>query len=185
MRRLSSVCAALGAVVVATTLLVAHPAGAQDAQQDTAKVPPINVIEVSGLLDPVQADFIRTAIDRAESQDAQTLVIQLNSRQAVIAGSSAHVAALKVREKALKIASHLLDATESDLEIDGEDVVEAPASKRFDQDQVTARAKGARKGCIPDRAEQHIGIALLVSRKGAHGKIPGELVYAAQLKLPF
>ena len=43
-----------------------------------------------------------------------------NSRQAVIAGSSAHIAALKVREKALKIAGHLLDAAESDLEIDGD-----------------------------------------------------------------
>ncbi len=88
MRRLSSVCAALGAVVVATTLLVARPAGAQDAQKDAqsdvTKVAPINVIEVSGLLDPVQADFIRTAIDTAERQHVQTLVIQLNSRQAVI-----------------------------------------------------------------------------------------------------
>ena len=84
MRRLSSVCAALGAVVAATTLLVAHPAGAQDAPKDATKVRPINVIEVSGLLDPVQADFIRTAIDRAESQDVQTLVIQLNSHKAVI-----------------------------------------------------------------------------------------------------
>ncbi len=42
-----------------------------------------------------------------------------NSRQTVIAGSSAHVAAVKVREKALKIASHVLEAGEHDLEIDG------------------------------------------------------------------
>ena len=40
-----------------------------------------------------------------------------NSRQAVTAGSSAHVAALKVREKALTIAAHLLEASEADLEI--------------------------------------------------------------------
>ena len=33
-----------------------------------------------------------------------------NSRQTVMAGSSAHVAAVKVREKVLKIASHLLEA---------------------------------------------------------------------------
>ena len=62
---------------------VAHPRGA-GRPKDAPKVPPINVIEVSGLLDPVQADFIRTAIDRAESQDVQALVIQLNSRKAVI-----------------------------------------------------------------------------------------------------
>jgi aerobic carbon-monoxide dehydrogenase large subunit len=42
-----------------------------------------------------------------------------NSRQAVLAGSSAHRAALKVREKALIVASHLLEASELDLEIEG------------------------------------------------------------------
>ena len=80
LRRLSRVCAVLGALVAASALFVAHPASAQDAP----KVPPINVIEVTGLLDPVQADFIEKAIDRAESQHVQTLVIQLNSKKAVI-----------------------------------------------------------------------------------------------------
>lgn len=46
-----------------------------------------------------------------------------NSRQTVMAGSSAHVAAVKVREKTLLVASHLLEADVSDLDIDGEDVV--------------------------------------------------------------
>jgi carbon-monoxide dehydrogenase large subunit len=41
-----------------------------------------------------------------------------NSRQAVMAGSSAHVAAVTVRAKALKIASHLLEADASELEIE-------------------------------------------------------------------
>ncbi len=45
-----------------------------------------------------------------------------NSRQAVMAGSSAHCAAVKVREKALKIASHMLEAPEQDLEIDGDQI---------------------------------------------------------------
>ena len=39
-----------------------------------------------------------------------------NSRLAVTAGSSAHVAALKVRDKALKVAAHMLEASEEDLE---------------------------------------------------------------------
>ena len=42
-----------------------------------------------------------------------------NSRQAVLAGSSAHRAALAVREKALAIASHLLEAAADDLELVG------------------------------------------------------------------
>jgi carbon-monoxide dehydrogenase large subunit len=45
-----------------------------------------------------------------------------NSRQAVMAGSSAHVAAVKVREKALKVASHALEVAEADLEIKGRSI---------------------------------------------------------------
>jgi carbon-monoxide dehydrogenase large subunit len=45
-----------------------------------------------------------------------------NSRQAVMAGSSAHLAAVKVREKALKVGSHLLEVAERDLEIDGRNI---------------------------------------------------------------
>jgi carbon-monoxide dehydrogenase large subunit len=45
-----------------------------------------------------------------------------NSRQAVIAGSSAHVAALQVREKILSLASHVLEVSSGDLEIVGREV---------------------------------------------------------------
>jgi aerobic carbon-monoxide dehydrogenase large subunit len=45
-----------------------------------------------------------------------------NSRQTVMAGSSAHVAAVKVREKVLRIASHVLEVDAADLDIDGEHV---------------------------------------------------------------
>jgi carbon-monoxide dehydrogenase large subunit len=45
-----------------------------------------------------------------------------NSRQAVLAGTSAHTAAAKVRRKLLSIASHLLEAGEQDLEIEGRKV---------------------------------------------------------------
>ena len=41
------------------------------------------------------------------------------SRQAVTAGNSAHAAAQVVRDKALSIATHMLEASEEDLEIDG------------------------------------------------------------------
>jgi carbon-monoxide dehydrogenase large subunit len=45
-----------------------------------------------------------------------------NSRQTVTAGSSAHVAAVKVREKTLAIAAQLLEAAAGDLEIVGDHV---------------------------------------------------------------
>jgi carbon-monoxide dehydrogenase large subunit len=44
------------------------------------------------------------------------------SRQAVTAGSSAHLAAIRIRDKALKVAAHLLEASEADLEIEGDEV---------------------------------------------------------------
>ncbi|MCR0982713.1 xanthine dehydrogenase family protein molybdopterin-binding subunit [Roseomonas populi] len=45
-----------------------------------------------------------------------------NSRQAVLAGSSAHVAALRVKDKVLHVAAGLLEADEGDLEIEGDAV---------------------------------------------------------------
>jgi carbon-monoxide dehydrogenase large subunit len=42
------------------------------------------------------------------------------SRQTVTAGNSAHAAAVAVREKALKIAAHMLETSEQDLEIEGD-----------------------------------------------------------------
>ena len=45
-----------------------------------------------------------------------------NSPQTVMAGSSAHAAAVKVREKVLKVASHLLEVSEADLDISGDNV---------------------------------------------------------------
>ena len=42
-----------------------------------------------------------------------------NSRQAVMAGTSAHLAAVKVRDKALlEVGSHMLEVAADDLEID-------------------------------------------------------------------
>ena len=41
------------------------------------------------------------------------------SRQAVTAGSSVHIAAGEVRDKALRVAAHLLEASEADLELAG------------------------------------------------------------------
>jgi carbon-monoxide dehydrogenase large subunit len=44
------------------------------------------------------------------------------SRQTITAGSSAHLAAVEVREKALKIAAHMLETSEEDLEIEGREI---------------------------------------------------------------
>lgn len=50
-----------------------------------------------------------------------------NSRQTVVAGASAHAAAVQVRHKALMVAAHLLELPLENLEIDG-DIVTDPMS---------------------------------------------------------
>ena len=45
---------------------------------------PVDVFEVSGIIDPIVASEIELAIDRAEQNGAQALVLQLNSRSAVV-----------------------------------------------------------------------------------------------------
>ena len=52
-----------------------------------------------------------------------------NSRQAVLAGSSAHLAAVKVRDKALAIAASVLKANAADLDIEGTEVFVKSAPK--------------------------------------------------------
>ena len=73
-----------------------------------------------------------------------------NSRQAVMAGSSAHVAATKVREKALSVASHLLEADVSDLDIEGDHVVvRGAAGMKVSLGQIAKAIAGAPGFVLP------------------------------------
>ena len=72
----------------------------------------------------VCAEQMGAAIEDIEVVTGDTGAVSLGlgafaSRQAVTAGSSVHVASLEVRNKALKVAAHMLEAAEEDLEIAG------------------------------------------------------------------
>jgi len=76
-----------------------------------------------------------------------------NSRQAVMAGSSAHVAALKVREKALMVAGHLLEAAAEDLEIAGAEIrVKGAPTMRISLAQIAIALAGAPGFMLPGGA---------------------------------
>lgn len=45
---------------------------------------PVDVIEISGLLDEINADFISSSIARAEKDGSQAVILQLNSRGSVL-----------------------------------------------------------------------------------------------------
>jgi carbon-monoxide dehydrogenase large subunit len=76
----------------------------------------------------VVAEQLGGDIDRIRMTTGDSAVTPIgfggfNSRQAVMAGSSAHAAALKVRAKVLQIAALLLEVDAADLDIEGGDVV--------------------------------------------------------------
>lgn len=82
----------LGALVAGIGLLSGCSGDDDDVGADTGSVPPVDVIELSGLLDPVTVDFVTLRLDTAAENGAQALIIQLNSKDAVV--SEDDVAAL-------------------------------------------------------------------------------------------
>ena len=81
MRRLAIRSMLTGVLTLAAGLVLVASAGAAAQDGDRGAV---TVIEVSGLLDPILADFIEDSIDSAVANGDLALVLQLNSRQAVI-----------------------------------------------------------------------------------------------------
>jgi carbon-monoxide dehydrogenase large subunit len=72
--------------------------------------------------DQLGGDVALVSVTTGDSAGIPDGIGGFNSRQAVMAGNSAHLAAVKVRAKALAIAAHLLEAAEEDLEIVGDKV---------------------------------------------------------------
>ena len=67
-----------------------------------------------------------------------------------MAGSSAHVAAIKVREKVLLVASHLLEVDASDLDIqDDHVVVKGAAGMKISLGQIARTMAGAAGFVLP------------------------------------
>lgn len=88
-------------LALATLLVfVPSPAGAQAQAPTTVPAPAgvIDVVEVSGRIDPVVSDFIRQAIASAAASRSEVLVIQLDSSGVLISRSA--FAALVARIKA-------------------------------------------------------------------------------------
>jgi aerobic carbon-monoxide dehydrogenase large subunit len=72
--------------------------------------------------DQLGGDMANIVVTTGDSDAIPLGIGGSNSRQAVTAGSSAHLAAQKVRQKAIKVAAGLLKAADQDLEIVGANV---------------------------------------------------------------
>ena len=97
MRRLAIALCGMAAVVAAVQLGGGAAAGA-DAP---AAAPPVDVVQISGFVDRITLDAWRRAIERAERNGAQALVVQLNSKGAVV--PDADIAALALRMQQAKV----------------------------------------------------------------------------------
>ncbi len=67
-------------------------------------------------------DMSNIVVSTGDTANSLTGFGGFGSRQTVTAGSSAHVAAVKIRQKVLAVAGHLLECSPNDLEIEGSDV---------------------------------------------------------------
>lgn len=93
--------AALGCVLAVLT--VAAPAGAAPpASVGNEEV--VEVVEVSGLLDPVLVDFVEGRIDRANERGLRTLVLRFNSPGAVVPDERIVDLARRIRDSEVPVA---------------------------------------------------------------------------------
>ena len=74
----------LGLVLAAPLMSFVPAHAARTAAGDGTTLAPVDVVEVSGLLDRIAADSIRTSLKRSEGNGAQAVVLQVNTRGAVI-----------------------------------------------------------------------------------------------------
>lgn len=104
MRRLSTLGLAAAILVLGVTLLAATPrvAAAQDA--GSADAGTIDVVKVSGLLDPVLVDYVEQTIDTAENDHAVALVLQLNSSGSVVSDGRIRTLAHKLHDARVPVA---------------------------------------------------------------------------------
>src|SRR5215212_1980892 len=82
--------------------LLSVPAAAQEQDDEPLRI--VDVVEVSGYIDPVVADFLGDAIDTAEADDVEALVIQLNSPGDLLPDDELEALARRVAEARVPIA---------------------------------------------------------------------------------
>lgn len=113
------------------------------------------------MLSQIVADQLGGRLDRVHITAGDSSKVAMgfggfNSRQTVMAGSSAHAAAIKVREKLLRVASHLLEADEADLDIEGDDVVVKGTSHKVSLAAVAKSMAGTPGYSLPGQLQPGI-----------------------------
>jgi membrane-bound serine protease (ClpP class) len=102
-RRLST--AGLALAVAGVVLGLALPAGAQTGEPPAGPSDQVVVLKVSGLLDPILADFIETSIHQAEQANVVAVVLQVKSARSVISEARFEELAATVRDATVPVTS--------------------------------------------------------------------------------
>lgn len=74
----------LGMILAAPLLSLAPVDAARPGADDAKNLAPVDVVEVSGLIDRISADSIRKSLARSEGNGAQAVILQVNTKGAVI-----------------------------------------------------------------------------------------------------
>jgi membrane-bound serine protease (ClpP class) len=136
--------ALLGALAV---LGIGAPAGAQSDEADGESVPPVDVLQVAGFFDDIVVDEIVAAIDRAASDGSQALVLQVDSRGAVVSEATMADLLDRIAEAPVPVGVWVGPT--------GARLYGAPAQILAVAD-VTGMAPGARVGNVgPDVSSEH------------------------------
>ena len=113
------------------------------------------------ILAQIAADILDLAIDqiRVESGDTGKFPIgigTIGSRIAVLAGSSVHIAASAVKDKAIKVAAQMLEAAEADLIMDNGRVRVAGTDRAIALGDIALKLAGSAGAALPRGIEPNL-----------------------------
>ena len=86
-------------------LLALLGAGSIASAQEQEKAPHVDVIEVIGLVDDIQVDFVEDALRAAEESEAELLIIQINSRNGIVSRSTLDALLLRLTHSEVPVAT--------------------------------------------------------------------------------
>lgn len=139
--------------------LLATPASAQD---DSPEAPgTVDVLQVSGLVDDILVDAIDGAIQRAEDDGSQALILQVNSRGTVVSDEQVEELIVTVAEAPVPVAIWV-----------------GPNGARFYGRAAQLLAVADVTGMAPGARVGHIGVPL--TPEGSDGPIPVEFSGAVE-----
>lgn len=72
------------ALVLSAPILALMSTGQAHAANDASSMAPVDVVEVSGLIDSIVAENISTSLNRSQENGAQAVILQMNTQGAVI-----------------------------------------------------------------------------------------------------